>query len=130
MDAKPHHKNEEYRRILIQTIHTCAIQFPTIAKEAISVLAEFMGDSNHSSAIDVVQFIREVMEKFPELRKTILRQLLENFQSIKSGKVYRMALWVMSEYSEDKEDIKECISSIRAALGELPLLASEIVNGL
>jgi coatomer subunit beta len=41
---------------------------------------------------------REVVEKFPNLRKSITEKLLETFGQIRSGKVFRGALWIVGEY--------------------------------
>lgn len=45
--------------------------------------------------------IREVVEKFPNLRGTITSRLLETFSEIKSGKVFRGAMWIVGEYSAE-----------------------------
>ncbi|KAI9015882.1 adaptin N terminal region-domain-containing protein [Phycomyces nitens] len=118
-------KNTEYRQLLIQSIHTCAIRFSEVAANVVHVLMEFLGDSNNPSAVDVVSFVREVVEKFPELRASILERLLETFTDMKSGKVFRGALWIIGEYSDSAEEIDEAWKQIRNALGEIPLLASE-----
>jgi len=40
----------------------------------------------------------EVVEKFPNLRSSITEKLLETFMDVKSGKVFRGALWIVGEY--------------------------------
>ena len=91
-------KNLEYRQLLIQSIHTCAIRFSEVAANAVHVLMEFLGDSNNPSAVDVISFVREVVEKFPDLRSAITEKLIATFTEIKSGKVFRGALWIVGEY--------------------------------
>lgn len=86
---------------------------------------EFLGDSNNPSAVDVVSFVREVMEKFPELRQSVLEKLLDTFMDMKSGKVFRGALWIIGEYCLDAKEIDEAWARIREAIGEIPILASE-----
>ena len=89
--------------MLIQSIHTCAIKFSEVASNVVHVLLEFLGDSNNTAAVDVISFVREVVEKFPELRKGIVEKLRETFGDIKSGKVFRGALWIVGEYADDEE---------------------------
>lgn len=89
---------------------------------------EFLGDANNGSAVDVIAFVREVVEKFPHLRSGIVEKLLSTFDEIKSGKVFRGALWIVGEYGNTVEDIKETMQQIRKVLGELPILASEQVS--
>ncbi|TKY85337.1 hypothetical protein EX895_005499 [Sporisorium graminicola] len=118
-------KNLEYRQLLIQSIHTCAIKFSEVASNVVHVLMEFLGDSNNPSAVDVIAFVREVVEKFPNLRSSIVDKLLRTFTEIKSGKVFRGALWIVGEYCADIEDIKEAMQQIRKVIGEVPILAAE-----
>lgn len=51
-------QNMEYRQLLIQSIHTCAIKFSEVAASVVHVLMEFLGDSNNPSAVDVIAFVR------------------------------------------------------------------------
>lgn len=122
-------QNLEYRQLLIQSIHSCAIKFSEVAASVVHVLMEFIGDSGNSSAVDVISFVRcvassqllpllsqsadifafthpaclspscrEVVEKFPALRHSITEKLLETVGDVKSGKVFRGALWIVGEY--------------------------------
>lgn len=59
---------------------------------------EFLGDAANTSAVDVIAFVREVVERFPDLRSSIVEKLLSTFSDIKSGKVFRGALWICGEY--------------------------------
>lgn len=59
---------------------------------------DFLGDSNNPSAVDVIAFVREVVEKFPDLRPAITEKLVSTFGEIKSGKVFRGAMWIVGEY--------------------------------
>lgn len=86
---------------------------------------EFLGDSNNPAAVDVVAFVREVVEKFPGLRESILEKLLDTFTDMKSGKVFRGALWIIGEYCLSLNEIDDALNQIRLTLGEMPLLASE-----
>jgi hypothetical protein len=42
--------------------------------------------------------LSEVVEKFPNLRQSITERLLQSISEIKSGKVFRGALWIVGEY--------------------------------
>ena len=121
-------KNLEYRQLLIQSIHSCAIKFSEVAANVVYVLMDFLGDSNNPSAVDVIAFVREVVEKFPHLRAHITEKLVSTFGDIKSGKVFRGALWIVGEYCEGGAEIKKALFEIRKVLGEIPILASEQVS--
>ncbi|KAJ3044511.1 coatomer subunit beta [Rhizophlyctis rosea] len=118
-------KNNEYKQLLIHAIHSCAIKFSEVAANVVHVLMEFLGDSNNASAVDVIAFVREVMEKFPQLRGGIVGRLLQTFADMKTGRVFRGALWIIGEYALDAAAIEEAFRKIRSALGEIPILASE-----
>lgn len=51
----------EYRQLLIQSIHVCAVKFSEVAASVVHALMEFLGDSNNPSALDVVAFVRCVL---------------------------------------------------------------------
>ena len=48
----------EYRQLLIQSIHICAIKFSEVAASVVHAMMEFLGDSNNSAAVDVIAFVR------------------------------------------------------------------------
>ncbi|OAG36762.1 hypothetical protein AYO21_09035 [Fonsecaea monophora] len=123
--VEQYEKNSEYRQLLIQSIHHCAIKFSEIAASVVDVLMDFIADFNNSSAVDVISFVKEVVEKFPKLRSSIVERLVSTLGEVRAGKVYRGSLWVIGEYSLQENDIKEAWKRIRASLGEIPILASE-----
>ena len=118
-------KNTEYRQLLIHSIHQCAIKFSEVAASVVELLMDFIADFNNTSAVDVINFIKEVVEKFPKLRPTIVRRLVDTLSEVRAGKVYRGILWIVGEYSLEEKDIREAWKRIRASLGEIPILASE-----
>ncbi|KAL2818264.1 adaptin N terminal region-domain-containing protein [Aspergillus granulosus] len=118
-------KNSEYRQLLIQSIHNCAIKFSEIAASVVDLLMDFIADFNNNSAVDVISFVKEVVEKFPKLRASIVDRLVSTLSEVRAGKVYRGVLWVVGEYSLEEKDIREAWKKIRASLGEIPILASE-----
>ena len=118
-------KNSEYRQLLIQSIHQCAINSSEIASSVVDVLMDFISDFNNSAAVDVISFVKEATEKFPQLRPPIVKRLVSTLSEVRAGKVYRGVLWIIGEYSLEERDIREGWKSIRASLGEIPILASE-----
>ena len=86
---------------------------------------DFIADFNATSAVDVISFVKEVVEKFPKLRPTIVERLVSTLSEVRAGKVYRGALWIVGEYSLEANDIREAWKRIRASLGEIPILSSE-----
>jgi len=118
-------KSNEYRTIIIHSIHQCAIRFSEVASSVVGLLMDFIADFNNASAIDVISFVKEVVERFPKLRHSIVERLVSTLGEVRAGKVYRGALWIVGEYSLDEKDIREAWKRIRASLGEIPIVASE-----
>lgn len=115
-------KNFEYRAMLINAIHSAAIKFPDSASMVVPVLMDFLGDANQSSAVEVVLFVREILETYPQLRESILKKLLNIFHTIHSSRVARVALWLVGEYCVDAEEVAQAFTVIKGCLGELPFL--------
>ena len=118
-------KNAEYRQLLIQTIHQCAIRFSEIAASVVEVPMDFIADFNNSSAVDVISFVKEVVEKFPKLRSSIVARLVSTLGEVRAGKVYRGSLWIIGEYCLQENDIRDAWKRIRSSLGDMPILATE-----
>src|SRR6266404_6077476 len=73
----------EYRQLLIQSIHICAVKFSEVAASVVHALMEFLGDSNNPSALDVVAFVRWVSfihSYTPSNKLGILARWLRNSQ--------------------------------------------------
>jgi coatomer subunit beta len=118
-------KNAEYRQLLIQSIHQCAIKFSEVAASVVDLLMDFIADFSNTSAVDVITFVKEVVEKFPKLRPAIVARLVATLSEVRAGKVYRGIVWIIGEYSLEENDIRDAWKKIRASLGEIPILASE-----
>ena len=86
---------------------------------------DFIADFNNASAVDVISFVKEVVERFPKLRAHIIHRLVSTLSEVRAGKVYRGVLWIVGEYCLEAQDIREAWKRIRASLGEIPILESE-----
>ncbi|KAG2721006.1 hypothetical protein I3843_02G049100 [Carya illinoinensis] len=113
-------KNGEYRQMLIQAIHSCAIKFPEVASTVVHLLMDFLGDSNVGSAVDVIVFVREIIETNPKLRVSIITRLLDTFYQIRAARVCTCALWIIGEYCLSLSEVGSGIATIKQCLGELP----------
>jgi coatomer subunit beta len=119
-------KNSEYRSLLISAIHQSAIKFPEVAASVVGSLMDFISDvSSNASAVDVISFVKEVVERFPDLRQSIIERLVSTLGEVRAGKVYRGVLWIIGEFSLEAKDIRDAWKGIRSSLGEIPILASE-----
>lgn len=113
-------KNGEYRQMLVQAIHSCALKFPEVASTVVHLLMDFLGDSNTASAIDVVFFVREIIETNSRLRESIIARLLDTFYQIRASRVCTCALWIIGEYCLSPSEVEAGIATIKQSLGDLP----------
>lgn len=70
---------------------------------------DFLGDTNTASALDVVFFVREIMETNQKLRSAILARLLDSFTQIRSSRVCTCSLWIIGEYSDSDSNIHQAM---------------------
>eukprot|EP00615_Pteridomonas_danica_P000322 CAMPEP_0114361378 /NCGR_PEP_ID=MMETSP0101-20121206/24679_1 /TAXON_ID=38822 ORGANISM="Pteridomonas danica, Strain PT" /NCGR_SAMPLE_ID=MMETSP0101 /ASSEMBLY_ACC=CAM_ASM_000211 /LENGTH=961 /DNA_ID=CAMNT_0001506305 /DNA_START=27 /DNA_END=2912 /DNA_ORIENTATION=- len=119
-------KGGAYRTMLIQAIHQCAVKFPDIADSVVHVLMDFL---NTDGAMDVIVFVRAIMEQYPNLRESIFKKLLANFAEIQTSSVLNVALWIVGEYGgESNELLSDAFEEIMGNLGEPPFIAAEEVK--
>ncbi|KAA8595689.1 hypothetical protein FQN60_010980 [Etheostoma spectabile] len=121
-----HEDTDKYRQLLVRTLHSCSVRFPDMAANVIPVLMEFLSDTNEAAAADVLEFVREAIQRFDNLRPLIIEKMLEVFHAIKTVKIYRGALWILGEYCSTKDDIQSVMTEVRRSLGEIPIVENEI----
>ena len=114
-----------YRHLLIKSLHACAVRFSEVAGDVMLELMNFLSDSGSTSAVDVIAFVREVVERFPDMRDDILGKLIQSFPEFRNGKVYRGAMWIVGDYATSISNVNDAMQQIRKVLGEIPILASE-----
>jgi len=114
----------EYRQMLVKAIHSCAVKFPDVAHDVVHVLMDFIGD-DADSASEVVDFVREVTQTYPDLRQPIITKLTNSLDQIKSGRVFRAALWIIGEYADSAADLVACFGGIKTVLGQANFITTE-----
>lgn len=108
-------KGSYYRSMLIRAIHGCAVRFPQVAESVVHVLMDFLpGDSG----MQVIIFVRAIIEQYPPLRASILSKLLSTLDDIHNNGVMCVCLWVLGEYCETPEVMEEAFSDINSQLGD------------
>lgn len=88
---------EEYKTLLIQAIHKCATRYAEVADSVVLVLLDFLaGDSGYN----VIVCVKSILEQYPNFRATIVRKIIKNLEEVTSADALRVAMWVLSEYSD------------------------------
>ncbi|TVU22708.1 hypothetical protein EJB05_32425 [Eragrostis curvula] len=113
-------KGGEYRQMLVRAIHACAVEYPEVAGSVVHLLMDFLGDTNVAAAVDVVLFVREIIETNPKLRVSMIQRLIDTFYQIRASRVCSCALWILGEYSLSLSEVESAIATIKQCLGDLP----------
>jgi len=111
-----------YKQLLVRTLHSATIKFPDVAPQIFPVLMEFLSDENELAASDVLVFVREAVQRLPNLRPIIVQQLVEVFPEIRNPNIFRAALWILGEYTDSSESVLKVFELIKSAIGDLPIL--------
>ena len=115
-----------YRQCLVRTLHACSVKFTMVAPAVVPLLMEFLTDNDEATAEDVLVFIREAVQRYSQLKPTIVGKLLEIFPHIKLVNIHRSSLWILGEYCNSLEDISRVMVEIRTSMGEIPIVESEL----
>jgi len=86
------------------------------------MLMDFLADTNTTSAVDVVFFVREIAQCYPALRHQILEKLLFLLSQIRSSRVARSALWILGQYSDTADLVYSALDAVFAAIGPTPFV--------
>jgi coatomer subunit beta len=112
---------EEYRNLLIASIHTAAMRFPEVSSIAVNALTDFLGDEYGTSASIVIVCVREICEEYPDLRSPALSKLLVALPTVENEVVMRGILWILGSYSESPAEVQAAFKAILEGVGSLPL---------
>ncbi|KAL7568445.1 hypothetical protein ACA910_012158 [Epithemia clementina (nom. ined.)] len=112
-------KGSDYRNMLIRTIHGCAVRFPQVAESVVHVLMDFLATD---SGMQVIIFVRAIMEQYPNLREQLLTKLQSSMDTVLSNQVLCVCLWIVGEYTEDAAGITEAFDTIIEQAGEPPYI--------
>lgn len=107
-------KDANYRNMVIRTIHQCAVRFPKVAESVVHTLADFL---NSDSGMQVIVFVRAIVEQYPHLREPLLTKLINSLDEISSNQVLCVCLWILGEYTETQESIVDAYDAITKQAG-------------
>jgi coatomer subunit beta len=112
-------KGASYRNMLIKAIHGCAVRFPQVAESVVHTLTDFLSTD---SGMQVIIFVRAIVEQYPELRAPLLAKLVSTLEDVTSNQVFCVCLWILGEYSETADSITDAFNTITEQAGEPPFI--------
>ena len=123
---------DEYKSLLINAIHKCALKFAEVADSVVLVLLDFLaGDGGY----EVMMCVKSIVEQYPNFRPAIMRKVIDNLDEITTADALRVALWMMGEYTDIDEDgdgmLEDAFLAVQSLTGEPPFAYdkdSDVVN--
>jgi len=112
-------KGAVYRSMLIQAIHSCAARFPDVAESVVHTLMDFISTDGD---MQVIMFVRAIVEQYPDLRPSILSKLLNSIDEVNTNQVMCVCLWILGEYCNDADTLAEAFATIQLQLGSPPFI--------
>eukprot|EP00956_Cyclotella_meneghiniana_P006522 scaffold8610_cov70-Cyclotella_meneghiniana.AAC.2 len=112
-------KGKVYRNMLIQAIHGCAVRFPDVAETVVHTLMDFLASDG---GMQVIIFVRAIVERYPDLRPAILGKLINTIDQVSNSNVLCVCLWILGEYCETLDTVKDAFATITEELGEAPYI--------
>eukprot|EP00956_Cyclotella_meneghiniana_P030864 scaffold79193_cov19-Cyclotella_meneghiniana.AAC.1 len=112
-------KGKVYRNMLIQAIHGCAVRFPDVAETVVHTLMDFLASDG---GMQVIIFVRAIVERYPDLRPAILGKLINTIDQVSNSNVLCVCLWILGEYCETLDTVKNAFDTITEELGEAPYI--------
>ena len=123
-------ETNKYRQLLVSTLHSICLKYPEVVTSSnlLSTLFELLTNTDdESTAILVIVFTREFIQKNVSQKNLIISRVLDVFPSIRNVKVHRGLIWILGEFCDDNEhQIQEAMSAIKSAIGDIPIVESEL----
>ena len=89
--------------------HTQPPARPPTAHSVVHVLMDFL---NTDGAMDVIVFVRAIVEQYPSLRESVLGKLLSNFGDMQTATVINVALWIIGWCYWRSEEKRVCMCGL------------------
>lgn len=112
-------KGKVYRNMLITAIHGCAVRFPDVAESVVHTLMDFLSSDG---GMQVIIFVRAIVERYADLRPAILTKLINTIDEVTNNHVMCICLWILGEYCETAETVGDAFGVVTEQLGEAPFI--------
>nr|CAG4712777.1 unnamed protein product [Naegleria fowleri] len=118
---------QEYRRHVMRTIHTCVRKFPTQTSNSVLTLIGADQYLSDASGVECAMLVREVVELCtPEFRARVIEKLCENFSTINNARTFRIVLWILGDYCDTVEQIQTAFQTIKSEINDLLQASSDL----
>jgi coatomer subunit beta len=110
----------EFKATIVSSLVVLTSNFPDTATTISNTLLDLITDAG-SVAVDSMQGVRELIAVFPEIRSAATQRLRDVIGSVRQGKVLRIVVACLAEFSVGPAAIKASLDETFAMIGPLPL---------
>jgi coatomer subunit beta len=116
-------QGKEYKHLLINAIHRCAMKFAEVADSVVLVLLDFVAGE---AGYNIMQVTKSIVEQYPRFRSSILRKVIDNLDEVTHADALRVALWTLGEYADcadpttQESMLLDAFETIRGLAGDPP----------
>ena len=118
---------QDYRHDIVKAIHTAVMSHLHVAPAVMPVILDYICESGNS-AVGVVNFVREVMQRMPEMRTSLVERLLSMLPMVQSPSVMQSVLWLLGTHSTSAAEVKASVDQIRECLEPFPLTSGPVLS--
>jgi len=118
------HDKPDVVALYVENMATAVNRFPDVYPKVLDFFLNSLATVNESTSEVIIALIRDTAQRYPELRREIVDQLLEILPEITFEKVFRGLLFVLAEFSDNtagSDQTQRALQAIIGLIGNLPL---------
>jgi coatomer subunit beta len=110
----------DFKASIVSSLVVLTSNFPDTASTICNALLDLITDAG-AVAVDAMQGVRELIAVFPDIRLATTQRLREVIGSVRLGKVLRLVVACLAEFSVGPVALKNSLDEIFSMIGPLPL---------
>lgn len=114
----------DFKASIVTSLVALTSNFPDTASTICNALLDLITDSA-AVAVDAMHGVREIIAVFADIRPAATQRLRDVIGSVRHGKVLRIVVACLSEFSSDSSALKASLDATFAMIGPLPLQVAE-----
>jgi coatomer subunit beta len=114
----------DFKASIVTSLVALTSNFPDTASTICNALLDLITDGA-AVAVEAMNGVREIIAVFPDVRPAATQRLRDVIGSVRLGKVLRIVVACLSEFSSDSSSLKASLDATFAMIGPLPLQVAE-----
>ncbi|XP_022668005.1 coatomer subunit beta-like isoform X2 [Varroa destructor] len=122
LQTSPHQQADSVQvsEAVLTALQNCLASFPRTTPSVITCLTELVSSESESVCISAVRILRETLIRFPEYAPRAVGLVLQHFPLLREPAAIRHVSWLLGEFCERPEHVRDFIEQVTNSLTELP----------